>query len=245
MMQGPTISSPIGADGGAPTRAHSDAKMYRCISLHPAPILDHVGKPYAKTLFKWFDPKLHYWNDRTFAPPRSGFIQASRICAEPFLFDGTKLKSWRPNQALDAFNANADYDAFGVASAIIRPCYMPFGVIGTLVWATNETVADIDAVFSTHAGEMHPLSLHFLSRYRENAAHAKLPEIVELTRREIQCPKWAALGKTDSEIAEIVGISVPTVRFHLTNSGHKMGVVGRAHAVRVATNPGYVGRSAV
>ena len=218
--------------------------MYRCISLYPAPILDPDGKPYAETLFKWFDPKLHYWNDRTFAL-RSGFIQASRICAEPFLFDGTKLKSWRPNQALDAFNANADYDAFGVASAIIRPCYMPFGGIGTLVWATNETVAVIDAVFSTHAGEMHPLSLHFLSSYRENATHAKLPEIVELTRRELQCLKWAALGKTDSEIAEIVGISVPNVRFHLTNSGHKMGVVGRAQAVRVATNLGYIGRSAV
>lgn len=208
----------------------------------PAPMRDPAGKPYAETLFKWFDPKLHYWNDRTFAL-RSGFIQAARICAEPFFYDGQKLHSWRPNQALDAFNAHADYDPYGVASAVICPCYMPFGVIGTVVWATNERSADIEAVFAENASEMQRLSLHFLSAYRENISHPELPEMVELTRREIQCLKWAALGKTDSEIGSIVGISVPTVRFHLTNSGQKLGVVGRAQAVRVATNMGYIGQS--
>ncbi|HAQ76512.1 MAG TPA: LuxR family transcriptional regulator, partial [Hyphomonas sp.] len=59
-----------------------------------------------------------------------------------------------------------------------------------------------------------------------------------------QCLKWAAIGKTDSEIATIMGISVPTIRFHLTNAGQKLSVSGRAQAVRVATSLGYIGRSA-
>lgn len=209
----------------------------------PVPMCDPDGKPYAETLFRWLDPNFRYWNDRTFAL-RSGFIQASRICAEPFYFDGTDLKSWRPNRALDIFNENADYEPFGVASAIICPCYMPFGVLGAIVWAIDKPLKDIASVFSAHAPHMHLLTLKFLSAYRENASLDMPPEIVELTRREIQCLKWAALGKTDNEIAKIMGVSVPTVRFHLTNAARKLGVSGRAQAVRVATSMGYIGRSA-
>jgi DNA-binding CsgD family transcriptional regulator len=209
----------------------------------PAPMCGSDGKPYAESLFSWFDPDLHYWNDRTFAL-RSGFIQAARICAEPFYFDGDVLKSWRPNRALEVFNENADYESFGVASAIICPCYMPYGILGAIVWATNGAVADIAATFAAHAPGMHLLTLKFLSAYRENVSLDISPDIVDLTRREIQCLKWAALGKTDSEIGKIMSVSVPTVRFHLTNAGRKLGVSGRAQAVRVATSMGYIGRRA-
>ncbi len=209
----------------------------------PNPMLDQEGTPYAASLFKWFDPNLHYWDDRTFAL-RSGFVQAARISAEPFYFDGEILRSWRPNRALDVFNQNADYDAYEVASAIICPCYMPYGVLGAIVWAANEAVSDIAQTFRTHAAGMHQLTLKFLSAYRERDSHIALPEMVDLTRREIQCLKWAAIGKTDSEIATIMGISIPTIRFHLTNAGQKLSVSGRAQAVRVATSLGYIGRSA-
>ena len=64
---------------------------------------------------------------------------------------------------------------------------------------------------------------------------------VRLTRREIQCLKWAAAGKTDGEISEIVGISLPTVRFHITNASRKLGVPGRSQAVHRAANLGYIG----
>lgn len=209
----------------------------------PSPICDTNGRPYAETLFKWFDPDLDYWNDRTFAL-RSGFVHAARICSEPFYFDGKSLKSWRRNRALDVFNDNAEYEAFGVTNAIVCPCYMPFGVIGAITWVTNEHIPDIEATFAEHAPSLHLKTLKFLSTHRETVSQNKLTEIVDLTRREVQCLKWAALGKTDSEISKIVGVSVPTVRFHLTNAGRKLGVSGRAQAVRVATNMGYIGRGA-
>lgn len=208
----------------------------------PSPMRDRNGKPFAESQFKWFDPDLHYWNDRTFAL-RAGFIQAARICAEPFYFDGSGLKSWRPNHALDAFNENAAYEPFGVANAVVCPCYMPFGVLGTIVWATNEPIADIAGVFRQNAADLQILTLKFLSSYREHVTHNDPPEVLDLTRREIQCLKWAALGKTDSEIGKIMSVSVPTVRFHLTNAGRKLGVSGRAQAVRMATSMGYIGRS--
>lgn len=62
-----------------------------------------------------------------------------------------------------------------------------------------------------------------------------------LTRRETQCLKWAAAGKTDHEIVTIIGISQPTARFHITNSSRKLGASGRSQAVHRATTLGYIG----
>ncbi len=62
-----------------------------------------------------------------------------------------------------------------------------------------------------------------------------------LTRREIQCLKWAAMGKTDGDISEIMHISLPTVRFHITNAARKLNVMGRPQAIYKAATLGYVG----
>lgn len=206
----------------------------------PAPLIGLDGRPYAETLFKWFDPDLDYWNDRTFAL-RSGFIQAARICAEPFYFDGLSLQSWRAIAALDLFNQNADYDSFGVKSAIICPCHMPFGVLGAVVMASDQTIPDFAGVFRANADRLFLMSIRFLSAYRDSHRMTGQVEAADLTRREIQCLRWAALGKTDNEIGTIMGVSVPTVRFHLVNASKKFGVHGRAQAVRVATSLGYIG----
>ena len=66
-------------------------------------------------------------------------------------------------------------------------------------------------------------------------------EMVRLTRREIQCLKWAADGKTDADIGQIMKISTPTVRFHMRNAADKMDVAGRPQAVHHATTLGYIG----
>ena len=206
----------------------------------PSPMMDETGRPLAETVFKWFDPEFEYWNDRTFAL-RSGFVQAARICAEPFYFDGHTLTSWRTNNALDLFNKHADYNAYGVKNAIICPCHLPFGVLGTVVWATNKSLDNIEQIFEQKAGELAMVTLRFLSVAREHDISPRPPEVTGLTRREIQCLKWAALGKTDNEIATIMRLSIPTIRFHLVNAGKKFGVYGRAQAVRVATSLGFIG----
>ncbi|MEQ1780048.1 MAG: LuxR C-terminal-related transcriptional regulator [Hyphomonadaceae bacterium] len=39
------------------------------------------------------------------------------------------------------------------------------------------------------------------------------------------------MGKTDSEISEIVHISLPTVRFYFTNAVRNLNVMGRPQAI--------------
>jgi LuxR family transcriptional regulator, quorum-sensing system regulator BjaR1 len=52
-----------------------------------------------------------------------------------------------------------------------------------------------------------------------------------LTARERDAIAFVAEGKTDWEIATILGISEPTARFHVDNARRKLDAVNRAHAV--------------
>lgn len=206
----------------------------------PHPLVDRTGRPLAETVFRWLDPDLRYWEDRAFAL-RAAFVRATRICSEPFFFQDGQFGSWRENSALAAMGEDGPIETFGVGAAIVAPAYLPGGVIGAVVWATPDTDLEVRAVFDGHAAALHVLALKFLSTYADAFGPARPSVAARLTRREIQCLKWAAAGKTDREISSIVGISLPTVRFHVTNATNKLGAAGRAQAILKAVALGYVG----
>ena len=54
---------------------------------------------------------------------------------------------------------------------------------------------------------------------------------VRLTARERDALSCGAEGKSDWEIAAILGLSETTVRFHVDNARRKLGAVNRAQAV--------------
>lgn len=56
----------------------------------------------------------------------------------------------------------------------------------------------------------------------------------KLTPREAECLKWAAQGKTSSEIADILSISEWTARFHIAKVRRKLGATNVTHAVAKA-----------
>lgn len=203
------------------------------------PPLGSDGRPLAETVFRWIDPDLRYWEDHGFAL-RAAFVHAARACSEPFYFVGGRFASWRPNRALDAITAEGPIDTYGVGAAIVTPAYLPGGVIGAVVWATPDTTFDVAATFAANAGDLHSLALKFVATYEEAIGRSVGPP-ARLTRREIQCLKWAAAGKTDAEISALVAISLPTVRFHVTNAARKLQVAGRSQAVQRAVTLGYIG----
>ena len=212
----------------------------------PSPMVGADGRPLAETVFQWVDPGFAYWKDRAFAL-RAGIIRVVRVCGEPFFYKDGKMHSWRQVRSLEAVNRKIDpqaYDAYGVSGAIIAPIHSPMGIIGAVVWATNDPATDVAALFEAHGEALYMLALKFLSAYRDAALPAADPEMLEFTRREIQCLKWAAAGKTDSEIATIMGVSAPTIRFHMTNASRKLGVSGRSQTIRLATTLGYIGQGA-
>lgn len=57
-----------------------------------------------------------------------------------------------------------------------------------------------------------------------------------LTEREVEIVEWVAMGKTNSEIGSILGLSLYTVKNHLQRIFKKMNVSNRAQAVAKLTN---------
>jgi DNA-binding CsgD family transcriptional regulator len=210
----------------------------------PEPMRGADGRPFAETTFRWLDPTLRYWEDRSFAL-KAAFVHAARSCSEPFYFQAGRFASWRPSRAIAAINAEGPIDPYGVAGAIIAPAYLPGGVIGALVWASDDAAVDVTAVFAARAEALHALALKFVASYADAVARCDVAPAARLTRREIQCLKWAAAGKTDAEIAGIMRISLPTVRFHVNNAARKLDAPGRSQAIRRAAVLGYVGAGPV
>jgi DNA-binding CsgD family transcriptional regulator len=246
-MNAPVWTSPRMQEVAAYAQAISDAGAdmglpYIAISADigsPVPMYGPDGRPFAETLFRWLDPDLRYWEDRVVAL-RAAFVHTTRACAEPFYYADGKLATWRPNRALEAINDAGPIDSMGVGAGIVAPAYRASGAIGVVIWASPDTDVAVPAIFAERAEALHALALKFTSAY-DDALAGTTEAPVKLTRREIHCLKWAAAGKTDQEIGEIVGISLPTVRFHINNASEKMHVMGRSQAVRRAATLGYIG----
>lgn len=74
-------------------------------------------------------------------------------------------------------------------------------------------------------------------RWLANTAHQGFRRIralrwnIPLTPREKEVLRWAADGKTFSEISEIMEISVATAKFHSRNAAEKLGTINRTAAV--------------
>lgn len=61
-----------------------------------------------------------------------------------------------------------------------------------------------------------------------------------LTSRETECMRWAALGKSEWEISQILGISEHTSEKHLLSAKSKLGAANRVQAVAEAIRHGYI-----
>lgn len=66
------------------------------------------------------------------------------------------------------------------------------------------------------------------------------PAASPLTKREAQCLGWAARGKSDWEIAQILGIGDKTVNMHIDGARRKLGVQSRAQAAITAWRRGWL-----
>lgn len=60
----------------------------------------------------------------------------------------------------------------------------------------------------------------------------------ELTEREMECLRWASVGKSDWEIGGILNISSKTVNYHIENAKRKFGVATRVQAIVAALRLG-------
>lgn len=202
----------------------------------PEPMSDEQGVPYAESRLRWFED-TPYWRNRRLALD-SPFLHAARLSSEPFYYVEGTLQTWRSTGMFEAIDVS---NVSGISGAIVAPVHLPRGRLGAIVWAAVEPI-DTAQVFAEKAAQFHAAALRLISSHAEASGRPRAAAgNVHLTRREVQCLRWAAAGKTDPEIAIILSLSNSTVRFHLRNAATKMGVNGRAQSVQVAAGLGFVG----
>lgn len=63
---------------------------------------------------------------------------------------------------------------------------------------------------------------------------------IALSHREATCLRMKALGRTDNEIAEILGITKRTVSFHIESARSRLNAVNGVHAVAKALSLGLI-----
>ena len=72
-------------------------------------------------------------------------------------------------------------------------------------------------------------------RYADLNGHSpSTAETPALTERELEILKWIKHGKSNTEIAEIMSLSIKTVEYHVGNVLKKLGASNRTTAVVIA-----------
>jgi len=123
----------------------------------------------------------------------------------------------------------------GMREGFVVPIYQGGGYTGLVSFAGREPMITEE---SRGAVTLASIYLHNkLTSLRRREAH----NTYDLTERELECLRWAAAGKSDWEIGQILLISAKTVNYHIENAKRKFGVATRVQAIVAALRVGRLG----
>ena len=169
----------------------------------------------------------------------------ARRCAKrsaPFL--------WSANSRSDAWGGQTfepgqrqmlDHYGQTVIGGLAVPVRHAGGRIGYVSWMTTDRRL-LQQRYADTLSASYLLSHAFIDQLDRFAPPVpnQVTEQSLLTVREIECLQWAARGKTEEEIAIIIGRSRETVHFHLRNVVNKLDANNRTHAAVIACHRGLI-----
>jgi len=143
----------------------------------------------------------------------------------PFFWDS---KEFRASLTAAQENFLIKAESYGIAGGYTVPLHRP-----------GSPVASCSVI--PHSETKQPASfgaIQIMASFMYEALHRNLPDMtvsnlkrLRLSNRERQCLEIAAQGKSDWEIAKIVGISERTVHAHIEKAKRRLGVTTRVQAI--------------
>ena len=206
------------------------------------PMVDGNGNILASEVFGWCDPAERWW-ERPNLALTSPLTLACRYESEPFWCSADGIHTQHFNPHLVGLDLSDFFERAMTEAAIVIPIHLPYGQIGAVSYQPAVPAKDgLAAQFAEFGELLGTLARKFVCGYVKVMDKAQwIPSDVKLSKREIECLRWAAVGKTDSEIALILGRSCATIRFHIHNAALKLNAVNRSQAVFKAGQLGYLG----
>jgi LuxR family quorum-sensing system transcriptional regulator CciR len=203
--------------------------------------VDADGNLLAKDVFGWNDDERVWWRNSRIALD-SPLTTACRFESQPFWVNADGFRTRQPNAYLDAIDLTNFEQRALTWAAIAVPVHLPFGQIGAVSFNPLEREkTDLAEAFLELGDTFGLYARTFISTYVQVMGSAQaLPAQSRLSKREVECLRWAAIGKTDLEISMIISRSRATVRFHIHNAATKLNAVNRSQTVFKAAQLGYI-----
>jgi DNA-binding CsgD family transcriptional regulator len=196
-------------------------------------------------IFGWCKDGERWWEEKRLALI-SPLPRACRYESEPFWCNEDGAHTLFPNKYLDALSF-ADFKKFVAASSVIVvPVHLSFGQIAAASFnPLDYSLRDLSDIFAEEGDFLAMLARRYLASYAMIAKTQQwIPNDCRLSKREVECLRFAAIGKTDKEISMILELSHATVRYHVQRAGEKLNAVNRSQAVFKAGQLGYLGAAA-
>jgi LuxR family quorum-sensing system transcriptional regulator CciR len=206
------------------------------------PMVDGNGAILAAEVFGWRKPGEQWWS-RPHLALTSPLTIACRYETDPFWCNKSGIYTQQANPQLAHLDLSDFLERAMTAGAIVIPIHLAYGQIGAVSFqpaATEQT--DLSREFAEYGELLGLCARKFVSSYVKVMKKPHwIAADVRLSMRENECLRWAAVGKTDSEIAVILSRSCATIRFHIHNAAMKLNAVNRSQAIFKAGQLGYLG----
>ncbi|MDR2857013.1 MAG: LuxR C-terminal-related transcriptional regulator [Novosphingobium sp.] len=208
--------------------------------------VDNEGDLLASKVFGWPDHGQVWWRNTRIALD-SPLTTACRFESQPFWVNAEGFYTLYPNSFLSAIDVGNFEARAMTCAAIVVPVHLPFGQIGAVSFNPIERdKTDLSEEFREYGDIFGILARTFISGYVHVTGSLQgLPPELRLSKREVECLRWAAIGKTDLEIGMIMARSRATVRFHIHNASIKLNAVNRSQTVFKAAQLGYISLDAL
>jgi DNA-binding CsgD family transcriptional regulator len=203
--------------------------------------VDVNGGILARDVFGWDMEDKVWWKNSRIALD-SPLTSACRFESEPFWVNEAGFNTRQHNPYLEAISLN-NFEARAMTrAAIVVPVHLPFGQIGAVSFNPLERdKSDLQEEYIAFGDLFGLYARTFISSYvLAMGGIQRLPAGSRLSKREVECLSWAAIGKTDMEIGMIMLRSRATVRFHIHNASVKLDAVNRSQTVFKAAQLGYI-----
>lgn len=116
----------------------------------------------------------------------------------------------------------------GLRQGISVPLFGPMGRVSVVSFASRSD--DVDPL--SRMSRLNALAWQFHIAFAEIAPPSDhIGTTIELSKREQECLRWTAEGKSSWDIGMILNISDNTVNFHIKNAMRKLGTTNRTVAV--------------
>lgn len=162
-------------------------------------------------------------------------VELSKTVPRPFQWFLDKKKNYHLNERQQEI-VN-DMHEHGFKTGLVCPVFLPGGRLIHCALATKREVLDMSEVEMIEIGY---LCHQLYNRYTELSRDKNVAKAITLSQRESDVLHWAAMGKSNGTIADILGISPHTVDTLMRRCFKKLDVSNRTSAVLKAVSTGLI-----